>query len=153
MVVAIRPVQFSPTAPPSPIRVNSEIPQDGGGVIDGFVKRQNTEDPISDVQVTLTGGPTNGAAGTIGQRRATTDGNGRFAFRGLPAGRYTIDLERDGYFRYSLKRGAGLEPAAGEPSAGTIVLGGGRSAIALIVAAAFQINYSSAPNNLQQLSK
>ena len=132
MVVAIRSVQFSPTAPPSPIRVNSEIPQDGGGVIDGFVRRQNTEDPISDVQVTLTGGPTNGAEGTIGQRRATTDGNGRFTFRGLPAGRYTIDLERDGYFRYSLK--SGLEPAAGEPSAGTIVLGGGRtSAIAVVL--------------------
>ena len=94
----------------------------------GVVKRQNSEDPISDVQVTLISGPT-GPVGTIGQRRATTDGNGRFAFRGLPAGRYTLDLERDGYFRYSLKRGSDLDLAAGERSAGTVVLGGGRSSI------------------------
>ena len=133
MVVAVRPVQFSPPAPPSPIRVSGEIPQNGGGVIDGFVRRQNSEDPISDVQVTLTGGPATGSTGTIGQRRATTDGNGRFAFRGLPAGRYTIDLERDGYFRYSLKRGSDVDLAAGERSAGTVVLGGGRSSITVVL--------------------
>jgi sarcosine oxidase gamma subunit len=133
MVVAVRPVQFSPTAPPSPIRVNGEIPQNGGGVIDGFVRRQNSEDPIGDVQVTLSGGPPNGAAGTIGQRRATTDGNGRFAFRDLPAGRYTIDLERDGYFRHSLKRGSDGDLTAGERSAGSVVLGGGRSAITVVL--------------------
>jgi len=87
----------TPTAAPLPIRISGEISQTGEGAIEGLVKRQNSEEPISGVAVTLTGGPA-GLTDTVGQLTAATEGDGRFFFPNLPAGRYSISLRRDGYF-------------------------------------------------------
>ena len=102
MLLAFRQVQ-PPTPPPLPMRVYGEIVQNGQGVIEGQVTRFNTEEPISEVQVTLTGGPSTSPSATVGQLRTNTDSNGRFAFRSLPTGRYVVSVHREGYFRRSLR--------------------------------------------------
>jgi hypothetical protein len=79
--------------------VSGQIPQTGQGVIEGLVKRFNSEDPIGDVNVIATGGPSTSVSATVGQLRSRTDNGGRFAFRNLPPGRYSVSAERDGYFR------------------------------------------------------
>jgi Carboxypeptidase regulatory-like domain len=125
-----RPV--APPIPPSPIRVSGQISQTGEGVIEGLVKRTNSEDPISEVQITLTGGPPAGEGGTVGQLRTTTDANGQFHFRNLPSGRYTVGLQREGYFRRYIPSSSEETLPPGERSGGPIVVGAGRSVTTVV---------------------
>ena len=62
-----------------------------GQVVDAVGNR-----PVGDVVVTLS---VSGAGQSLasGQRKVLTDGSGRFAFQGLPAGRYSITATRPGY--------------------------------------------------------
>ena len=62
-----------------------------GQVIDATSGR-----PVSESVVTLSA-PTGGGPSTAAQRKVLTDGSGRFAFQGLPAGRYSITATRPGY--------------------------------------------------------
>jgi len=57
-----------------------------GGTLYGIV-RDLRDEPVGDVEVTL----------EPGGLKAVTDAYGRFAFRGLPAGRYTVSAKREGY--------------------------------------------------------
>jgi protocatechuate 3,4-dioxygenase beta subunit len=70
-----------------------------GQVLDAVSTR-----PVSDVVVTLSvsGSSGLGPAATAAQRKVLTDGSGRFAFQGLPAGRYSITATRPGYVTGSL---------------------------------------------------
>ena len=67
-----------------------------GQVVDAVSNR-----PVGDVVVTLS---LSGAGQSLatGQRKVLTDGSGRFAFQGLPAGRYSISATRPGYVTGSL---------------------------------------------------
>jgi hypothetical protein len=60
--------------------------------IQGFVKRAGSSEAISGVSVTLA------APETKQQWTVATDGQGRFGFDGLPFGRYTLRVDREGYF-------------------------------------------------------
>src|SRR5690348_10694114 len=60
-------------------------------ILQGTVLRAGVSEPVSGVEITLSGGP--------GDRlRATTDAQGRFTFANLPLGRYTLQANREGYF-------------------------------------------------------
>lgn len=68
--------------------------------------------PVSDVVVTLSLSGA-GQSLTTGQQKVLTDGSGRFAFQGLPAGRYSISAMRPGYLNGGLgELAAQLVPAA-----------------------------------------
>jgi len=115
LLLAVAPTQ--PEAAPSSLRVSGEIAQAGQGAVEGVVKRQSGE-PISGVTVTLTTGSAS-LAEAAGRRMETTDGEGRFSFRSLPQGRYSITVRRDGYlFRRSL---------SGTLDSGEVVVGPGPS--------------------------
>ena len=82
--------------------------------VNGLVKQQGTSEAIPNVTVKLT--PLGSvAAGAVEDGRgaastavsATTNIGGRFEFRGIPSGEYTITVARDGYLRP--KRGGGPE--------------------------------------------
>jgi protocatechuate 3,4-dioxygenase beta subunit len=81
-----------------------------GQVVDAVTNR-----PVGDVVVTLSGagsaaaGP---AAAIASQRKILTDGSGRFAFQGLPAGRYSISATRPGYVTGSLGKVVPRGPGA-----------------------------------------
>jgi protocatechuate 3,4-dioxygenase beta subunit len=67
-----------------------------GQIVDAVSNR-----PVGDVVVTasLSGA---GQSLATGQRKVLTDGSGRFAFQGLPAGRYSISTKRPGYLNGGL---------------------------------------------------
>lgn len=99
-------VQVQSPPPPFPLRVSSEIVQSGQGAVEGRVTKLNSEEPIAEVEVTLTVVPPTSAPATVGQLRTTTDSTGHFAFRSLPPGRYLVRIQREGYFRRSLSGGS-----------------------------------------------
>src|SRR5688572_29714781 len=70
-----------------------------GQVVDAISTR-----PVGDVVVTLSvsGSSGLGPVATAAQRKVLTVGSGRFAFQGLPAGRYSITATRPGYVTGSL---------------------------------------------------
>ncbi|HVQ41649.1 MAG TPA: carboxypeptidase-like regulatory domain-containing protein, partial [Vicinamibacterales bacterium] len=68
-----------------------------GQVVDAVSNR-----PVGDVVVTLTVSGGAGPPGTAAQRKVLTDGSGRFAFQGVPAGRYSVSATRPGYVTGSL---------------------------------------------------
>ena len=114
-----------PPPPPTPVRVNGEIAQNGEGLIEGLVRRLNGDGLISGVQVTLVGGPPD-ATNAVGQLSTTTGNDGRFIFRNLPPGRYTVAFRRDGY----LPR----RPVPGAPDPTQLTVRPGRSATAVSIA-------------------
>jgi hypothetical protein len=60
--------------------------------IEGVVVRAGTSDGISRARVTL-----NPSQSSVGAQAVIVDGDGKFAFRGLPAGQYRLNVTRDGY--------------------------------------------------------
>jgi protocatechuate 3,4-dioxygenase beta subunit len=76
--------------------------------------------PVADAVVTLSPSGSSGSAAAAAQRKVLTDGSGRFAFQGLPAGRYAISATRPGYVTGSLGKlvprggGAPLQLREGE---------------------------------------
>src|SRR5262245_4725888 len=118
LLLTVAQIPLPTPAPPSPARTNSESSRAGEGLIDGLVKKHDTGEPLSGVTVTLTGGPAS-FTDTFGPLTETTGSEGRFLFRNLPPGRYSITIRHDGYlFRRSL---------SGALDAGQVVVGPGRS--------------------------
>lgn len=74
------------------------------GIITGVVVIADSGLPLDGVRVTLSG------AEIRGSRRAQTDDDGRFAFAGLPGGRYTLSASRTGYVGVTYGQ---REPGAG----------------------------------------
>src|SRR5262249_35285439 len=64
------------------------------GVIQGFVTRIGTGDPVARAKVTLT---TDGRPAV--SMSATTDGGGKFVITNVQPGRYRLFATRDGYVR------------------------------------------------------
>ncbi len=70
-------------------QVQQPPPRTGTGVIAGVVINRSTREPIKKVPVTLNGG--------MLQLYAVTDADGRFAFRGLPGGIFSLNAGRQGF--------------------------------------------------------
>jgi hypothetical protein len=83
------------------------------GSIQGVVKSPNAPDGIPDAQITLTGGGP-GAGGPQNESSKTTDAGGRFSFTDLAEGRYTLRVQKEGYFPAPVN---GIQPS---PLAGAI---------------------------------
>lgn len=67
-----------------------EPPQNTAGTIAGIVLRSGTSVPVEGARVSLSDGTT--------QLNSLTDREGRFAILNIPAGRYSLRVQRDGYF-------------------------------------------------------
>src|SRR4051812_38117987 len=69
-------------------------PVQDDAMIEGFVTRLGTSDPIARARVVLSkdGGPPSSIT-------ATTDGSGKFTLSNVPPGRYRLFASRDGYVR------------------------------------------------------
>ena len=83
---------------PSPRHICLGVPardaqpeQTGTAVIKGHVVAADTGRPLRRAQVRLSG------AELRGGRLATTDAEGRYEFKELPAGRYTLSVSKGGY--------------------------------------------------------
>src|SRR5664279_5013236 len=63
-------------------------------LIEGFVVKMSTSEPVARARVILSrdGGPSNAVT-------VTTDGGGKFSFKGVEPGRYRLAATRDGYVR------------------------------------------------------
>jgi uncharacterized protein (DUF2141 family) len=84
-------------------------PLPGSGVIGGTVTTGGTiaPRPLRRAIVSLSG------SGMVGARQTVTDETGRFAFDGLPPGRYSLAVEKPGYLTwYSGSRQPGRPPSA-----------------------------------------
>src|SRR5262245_11754127 len=97
--------------------------------IQGTVVRTGTSDPIEGSQVMLVAGAGGAAGGEAQTLQSTvTDRSGRFVFANVPAGRYAVRVQHDGYFGPSAADSpspAAIEPAvvtANQPTAMTIEL-------------------------------
>jgi hypothetical protein len=98
----------------TPVRDASPGSAAGTGVLSGVVVSGDSAGrPVRRVTVTLNGGD-------ITNLLAITDDNGRFAFRGLPAGRYTLSASRAAYVTTSYgasrpgRAGTAIALAAGQ---------------------------------------
>ena len=89
----------------------------GEGRIDGLVKRFRDQEPMSGVNVTL--------SGPFGQQATVSESDGRFVFRNLPAGRYVVAVHEEGYF---VRR-----PGSGTVDPGLAVVGAGRSTATVVL--------------------
>jgi hypothetical protein len=70
------------------------------GSISGVVVQSGTNIPIESVQIELSSVPRENptASSAFETVKTITDDNGRFAIRDLPAGRFRVHWQRDGYF-------------------------------------------------------
>ena len=73
-----------------PLRMPGRQMKTGTGQIRGRVLAAETGSPIRRAQVRITGPD-------IGAKAALTDGEGRFEFRDLPAGRFTVNASKSGF--------------------------------------------------------
>jgi protocatechuate 3,4-dioxygenase beta subunit len=108
------PGALVPGMPPS--RENRTVPQSGTARVRGRVVATSTGSPLRRAQITLFGLE---GQNTV-RRTATTDGEGRYEFKELPAGRYNLTAGKAGYvsLQYGQKRpfeaGTALTIANGE---------------------------------------
>jgi hypothetical protein len=80
--------------------VLSQRPSGATGSIAGVVVRSGSSTPIEDVRVTLERQGSSSAEIPFNDSTMTDDA-GRFGFKNLPAGRYHVHWQRDGYFPHS----------------------------------------------------
>jgi hypothetical protein len=93
-----------PQAPPAgPVRDNAPTPT-GTGKILGRVVSADTGNPLRRAQVQIF------AMEQRLMKSAITDTEGRYAFDGLPAGRYQINVSRNGYVNLSFGQQRPFEP-------------------------------------------
>jgi protocatechuate 3,4-dioxygenase beta subunit len=74
-----------------PAADKTDVKSATGATIEGVVREEGTDTPISGVRVFVVR-PSNQP-----QVQATTDGDGKFSLQGLDAGRHSVALLRDGY--------------------------------------------------------
>ena len=91
------------TATPARDTPLTSAPAVGDGRIRGRVVRADTAMPLRRVQVTLTGDQSV-------NRMVTTDGEGRYEFTDLPAGRFTIAAAKDGFLKLQYGQRRPFEP-------------------------------------------
>ena len=105
------PAAPRPQAPP---RDAQPQPQTGTAVIKGRITAADTGRPLRRARVTA-------SAPELGRNRdVSTDVNGRYEFKDLPAGRYSLTVNRSGYLRLRygqrrpLEQGKQLDVASGQ---------------------------------------
>jgi len=106
---------FAQQLPPPPPPVPPAMPRDprpaapmptGTGSISGAVVIGGTGQPARRARVNIS------AAEMRGGRSATTDDEGRFAFQGLPAGRFTVSASKTGFVNTTFGQ---RKPGSGRP--------------------------------------
>src|SRR5215813_8012684 len=100
LALQLQGVPPPPPPPPAPIVLSGPaepIVQNGNGVIDGKVIRQDTGEPVRDAQITIAILIT-GITTTQRQLTALTDSIGAFSFKDLPDGAYTVRVQRENFF-------------------------------------------------------
>lgn len=68
------------------------------GVVQGTVKRGDTSEPLSEVEISLVVPGDRGRS----RLRTTSDAQGRFFFDNVPLGKYSVQASREGYFTHPL---------------------------------------------------
>ncbi len=98
VIIESAPIQAPPAPPPPPIQMPGMPARDrrgpemtGTAQLRGRVTAADSGAPLRKVQVRLMG------AGLGTPRMGTTDAEGRYEFRDLPAGRYTVMATKPGY--------------------------------------------------------
>ena len=84
-----------PVPPRDPQTASSQPAPTGTGVISGVVTMAGSSQPARKVRVNLSGSELRGS------RSTTTDDQGRFSFTALPAGRYTLGVNKPGHVSVS----------------------------------------------------
>jgi protocatechuate 3,4-dioxygenase beta subunit len=113
--------QQRPPAPPAPqpprdLQPATAAVPTGTGSISGTVVIAGSGQPARRARVNLSG------AELRGGRTATTDAEGRFAFQGLPAGRFTVSASKTGHVNITFGQ---RKPGSGRPGT-PIQLGDGQ---------------------------
>jgi len=99
----IGPTTQRPATPPRDRQPNGQRTPAGSSSISGRVVSVDGN-PLRRTQVQLAGSP-------VGGRTTQTDGDGRYSFTALPAGRYTIRVSRGGYVNLAYGQRTPSEPA------------------------------------------
>lgn len=94
-----------PSPPPRPLPPSTTAATTGTGVIRGTVVRADTGQPLRKARVSVR------LPGSPDARTATTDANGRYELKGLPASRYVPAAARDGFAEASYGQKRPLGPA------------------------------------------
>jgi protocatechuate 3,4-dioxygenase beta subunit len=92
----------NPGDPPMPFPMNRPA-KTGTGRIKGRVVSGETGSPVRRAQVRISGPD-------IGSKAAMTDGDGRYEFRDLPAGRFTLNVMKSGYVSMQYGQNRPFEP-------------------------------------------
>ena len=107
----------TPQRPPRDVARSQSVPNTG--VITGTVRAADTKAPLRGADVRLTGADFSTALGN-GIRGAFTDANGRYEFRGLPEGQYTLIASKVRYVSMTYgqapagERGTTVKVASGQ---------------------------------------
>ena len=104
------PAGQAPLPAPRPLQASATPPRDPGPLtttgtsrVRGRVVRAGTTEPIQRALVTI-------RDDHGGERRVTTDGDGRYEFRALPGGRFSLDAAQPGYLTLEYGQRRPFEP-------------------------------------------